>query len=144
VSAHLLARVGNERFAFALARVLEAVDAPTVHDLPNRPVGMLGMVRHRGQTVPLWDAGSAFGIARARGEGTALLFRDAGRGVALLVDDAVDIVQLSGDALRMAPAGSDGEGLLAGVVRDSEGLMSVVRVDVLVSRLVSRGAGGGG
>ena len=144
MSAHLMARVGDERFAFALDRVLEAVDAPAVHDLPNRPVGMLGTVRHRGQTLPLWDAGSAFGIARARGEGTALLFREAGRGVALLVDDAMDIVQVHEGTLRVAPAGSDGGGLLAGVVRDSEGLMSVVRVDVLVSRLVSRGAGGGG
>jgi chemotaxis signal transduction protein len=60
--------------------------------------------------------------------------------VALLVDDAVDIVQIRADALRAAPAGSDGEGLLAGVVRDADGLLSVVRVDVLVSRLVSRGA----
>ena len=143
MNAHLLARVGDERFAFALERVLEAVDAPTVHDLPNRPTGMLGTVRHRGQTVPLWDAGSAFGIARARGVGTALLFRDAGRAVALLVDDAVDIVQVPEDALRLAPAGSDGGGLLAGVVRDAAGLMSVVRVDVLVSRLLSRGARGG-
>ena len=144
MSAHLLTRVGDERFAFALERVVEAVDAPTVHDLPNRPAGMLGMVRHRGQTVPLWDAGSAFGITRARAAGTALLFRDGGRGVALLVDDALDIVQVPEDALRTAPTGSDSEGLLAGVVRDPAGLMSVVRVDALVSRLVSRGAGGGG
>jgi len=61
-------------------------------------------------------------------------------GVAFSVDDAVDIVQILGDELRAAPAGSDGEGLLAGVVRDADGLMSVVRVDVLVSRLVSQGA----
>lgn len=140
MSAHLLARVGDERFAFTLGRVLEAVDEPTVHDTPRRPAGMLGMLRHRGQTVPVWDAGSVFGIERAGAAGTALVFRDGDRGVAVLVDDAVGIVQIRGDALRAAPAGSDGEGLLAGVVRDADGLMSVVRVDVLVSRLVSRGA----
>ncbi|MEK7240500.1 MAG: chemotaxis protein CheW [Gemmatimonadota bacterium] len=140
MSAHLLARVGDERFAFALGRVLEAVDAPTVHDLPLRPGGMLGTLRHRGQTLPLWDAGSAFGVRRLQAEGTALVFRDAGRGVALLVDDAVGIVQIPDDALRAAPPGSDGEGLLAGVVRDEDGLLSVVRVDVLVSRLVLHGA----
>lgn len=139
MSAHLLARVGDERFAFALEHVIEAVDAPTVHDLPQRPAGMLGMLRHRGLTVPLWDAGSAFGVRRLEAAGTALVFREAGCGVALLVDDAVDIVQISDDALRTAPAGSDGAGLLAGVVRDPEGLMSVVRVDVLVSRLVLPG-----
>lgn len=140
VSAHLLARVGDERFVFALASVIEAVDAPTVHVMPQRPAGMLGMLRHRGLAVPLWDAGSAFGVRRAQAAGTALVLRDAGRGVALLVDDALDIVEIADDALRVAPEGSDGAGLLAGVVRDPGGLMSVVRVDVLVSRLVSRGA----
>ena len=140
MSAHLLARVGAERFAFALGRVVEAVDEPTVHDLPRRPAGMLGTLRHRGQTVPVWDASSAFGVARTRAAGTALVFQDGDRGVALLVDDALDIVQIRQDALRAAPAGSDGMGLLAGVVRDADGLLSVVRVDELVSRLVVRGA----
>lgn len=139
MSAHLLALVGTERFAFPLGRVLEALDAPTVHDLPQRPDGMLGMLRHRGQSVALWDAGSTFGVPRGRVEGTALVLRHEGRGVALLVDDALDIVQIAGDALRAAPPGSDGEGLLDGVVRDASGLLSVVRVDVLVSRLMSRG-----
>jgi chemotaxis signal transduction protein len=142
VSAHLLARVGRERFAFALSRVLEAVDAPPVHDLPRRPEGMLGTMHHRGQTLPLWDGGSTFRIDRVASAGTALVLNDWGRCVALLVDDAVDVVDIAGDAVRRAPAGSDVEGLLEGVVRDPEGLLSVVRVDVLVSRLVSQGAGG--
>ena len=63
--------------------------------------------------------------------------------MALLVDDAMDIVEIPDDAVREAPALSGGDGLLAGVVRDPGGVMSVVRVDVLVSRLVSRGAGRG-
>lgn len=138
MSAHLLALVGAERFAFPLERVLEARDAPTLHDMPRRPDGMRGTLRHRGQTVPVWDAVAAFGVPRTRAEGTALVFRDGGRGVALLVDDALDIVQIADDALRAAPAGSDAEGLLAGVVRDDVGLLSVVRVDVLVSRLLAR------
>lgn len=143
MSAHLMALVGDERFAFALGQVVEAVDAPTVHDTPLRPDGMLGTLRHRGQTVPVWDAGRALGIPRARREGTALVFRDGTHSVALLVDDAMDIVEIPDDAVREAPALSGGDGLLAGVVRDPGGVMSVVRVDVLVSRLMSRGTGRG-
>jgi len=141
MSAHLLARVGGERFAFALGLVIEAMDAPVLHDPPRRPDGMLGTMRHRGRTLPVWDGARAFGVARTARDGTALVLDDAGRQLALLVDDAVDILEIAPDALRAAPAGSDAEGMLAGVVRDGDGLVGVVRVDVLVSRLVSWGGG---
>jgi len=139
MSAHLLARVGTERFAFALAQVVEALDAPGLHDLPGRPAGMLGTMRHRGRTVPVWDAESAFGVGREGGEGTALVFHDGARGVALLVDDAEDIVEVADDAVRAAPAGADGGGLLSGVYKNHGTLVNVVRVNVLVARLVTQG-----
>jgi chemotaxis signal transduction protein len=138
--AHLLARVGHERFAFPLESVIEAIDAPALHDPPWRPDGMLGTLRHRGQTLPVWDAGNAFGIQRTGAPGTALVLGDAGRQLALLVDDAEDIMKVDGDAVRALPTAGDGESLLVGVVQDAKGLVNVVRVDVLVSRLVSRGA----
>jgi len=141
VTSHLLARVGDERFAFALDRVLEALDAPALHHPPQRPDGMRGTLRHRGQTLAVWDGAQAFGITRDGAEGTALVLDDAGRRVALLVDDAVDVVDIAPEAMRAAPAGTDGAGLLAGVARDAAGLVRVVRVDMLVSRLVSWGAG---
>jgi chemotaxis signal transduction protein len=140
MTAHLLARVGEERFAFRLDRVVEALDAPALHDPPWRPEGMLGTMRHRGLTLPVWDGGSAFGIPRDGDAGTALVLDDAGRHLALLVDDALDIMRFDRGAVRALPSAADGEGLLSGVVQDAEGLVSVVRVDVLVSRLESRGA----
>ena len=138
--AHLLTRVGQERFAFLLDRVVEAVDAPVLHDPPRRPDGMLGTLRHRGQTLPVWDAGHAFGIRRTGATGTALVLGDAGWQLALLVDDAEDIMQVDDHAVRVLPAMGDGESLLVGVVQDAKGLVNVVRVDVLVARLASRGA----
>jgi len=140
MSAHLLARVGDERFAFALDRVMEALDAPALHDPPWRPVGMLGTLRHRGQTLLVWDGGDAFGIRRSGTTGTALVLDHAGRQLALLVDDAMDIVPVADGALRALPSMGDGENVLAGVVEDAHGLVNVVRVDVLVARLESRGA----
>jgi chemotaxis signal transduction protein len=138
MSAHLLARVGAERFAFALGLVAEVLDAPPVHDLPHRPEGMLGTMRHRGRTLTVWDAASAFGVRREQATGgTVLVFRDGERGAALLVDDAEDIVQIAPEAVREAPSGVDGNGLLAGVVRSRDSLVNVVRVNVLVARLMS-------
>ena len=143
MSPHLLVRVGKERFAFSLERVLEAVDAPALHEPPLRPDGMLGTLRHRGQTLPVWDGARTFGIPRDAGAGTALVLRDGERHLAVLVDDALDIVEVAPDALRAAPTGSDGGGLLAGVVRDAQGLVGVVRVDIMVARLTAWGAGRG-
>lgn len=141
MSAYLLARVGVERLAFALERVIEALDAPTMHDPPWRPHGMLGTLRHRGQTLPVWDAGNAFGIQRDEAAvGTALVLDDAGRHVALLVDDAVDIMHGADDAVQPVPAPSSGEALLAGVLRDGHGLVGVVKMDVLMARLGALGA----
>ena len=94
MSAHLLARVGDERFAFALARVLEALDAPPLHDAPRRPEGMLGTLHHRGQTLPVWDSARAFGVPRGAGDGTALVLGEAGHHLALMVDDALDVVDI--------------------------------------------------
>ncbi len=139
MSAHVLARVGSERFAFALALVTEALDAPTVHELPRRPAGLLGTIRHRGRTLPLWDAGSAFGVRRGQETGTALVFRDGARGVALLVDDAEDIVQVGEGTVRGVPAAADAHGMLAGVFTIDGVLVNVVRVNVLVARLMAQG-----
>ncbi len=106
---------------------------------PRRPAGMLGTMRHRGRTLPVWDAESAFGVGRAGGQGAALVFHDGARGVALLVDDAEGIVQIADDAVRGAPASADGDGLLSGVYKNDGALVNVVRVNVLVARLVARG-----
>lgn len=137
MSAYLVARVGAERFAFALARVVEALDAPVLFDTPHRPAGMLGTLRHRDRTLPVWDAASMFGVARDRAEGTALVFLDGARGVALLVDDAEDIVDVDETALRAAPPGTDRHGVLSGVALERGGLVNVVRVDALMARLAS-------
>lgn len=141
MTAHLLARVGRERFAFALGRVREALDAPPLHDPPRCPEGMLGTLHYRGQTMAVWDAGPAFGLRRSEPTGTALVLGDDGRHLALMVDDAEDIVEIAPDLMQAAPAGTDGAGMLAGVVRQAGGLVSVVRVDALVSRLMAWGAG---
>ncbi len=140
MTAHLLARVGSERFAFGLSRVLEALDAPTMHDAPMRPDGMLGTLRHRGVTVTVWDSARAFGVPRGALDGTALVLGEAGRPLALLVDDALDIVDISPDALQMPPQGTDAASVLAGVACDANGLVCVVKVDALVRRLEAWGA----
>jgi chemotaxis signal transduction protein len=137
VSPHLVARIGDERYAFMLASVVEALDGPALHDPPLRPDGMLGTLRHRGRTLEVWDGARVFGVRRSTGSGTALVIREGDRPLALVVDDALDIVEIAPDALRTPPAGTDTAGMLAGIARDARGVVSVVNVEALVTRLAS-------
>jgi len=137
VSAHLVARIGDERYAFALSSVVEALDTPALHDPPLRPDGMLGTLRHRGRTLDVWDGGRAFGVRRSPDHGTALVIREGDRLLALVVDDALDIVEIAPDARRTPPAGTDTGGMLDSVARDARGVVSVVNIGALVARLVS-------
>ncbi len=137
MSAHLLARVGVERYAFALSTVAEALDAPALHAPLLCPDGLLGTLRHRGRTLDVWDSAHAFGVRRASGDGTAIVLSDGGHSLALVVDDAVDIVELAADALQEPPVGTDAHGLLAGVACDAHGLVSVVHVEALLGRLTT-------
>jgi chemotaxis signal transduction protein len=137
---HVVARVGAERFAFRVAEVEAAVDAPMLVPVPNPAAGLRGQLVHRDRTVPVYDAAWALGVpgrgtdagsdgghavatdgARAhradgrRTEGTALVLRVADDRVALLVDDVEDLASLDPAAIRSAPAGTDPNGLLRGV-----------------------------
>ena len=146
---HIVVRVGAERFAFPVFDVEEALDAPVVEWVPIAPAGLLGQLRHRGRMVSAWDAGWAFGLARAAragagagagagtGAGAALVLRDGPRRLALVVDDVVEIARLEADGMRAVPFGSDLDGVLSGVCLSPEGggsIVNVVRVEALVAR----------
>jgi len=140
---HVVARVGDERFAFRVVDVEEVVDAPALIAVPNAPVGLSGQFSHRDRTVSAYDAAWAFGVARAGGPGTALVLRVAGDRTALIVDDVDDLTSLDANAVRPVPTGSDPSGLLRGVClppsgMNDAGLIGVVNAVALVARVSSR------
>jgi chemotaxis signal transduction protein len=140
---HIMARVGAERFAFPAAAVEQALDAPSIEWVPSAPAGMLGQLAHRGRMISAWDAGQLFHIAAARG-GAALVLRDGTRRRALVVDDVTEMARVEPADMRGAPAGSDPDGVLAGVfLQAAEGtggaLVNVVDVDVLAALMTQRG-----
>jgi chemotaxis signal transduction protein len=133
---HIVVRVGDERFAFPVSHVEEALDAPVIEWVPVAPAGMLGQVPHRGRMVGAWDAGWAFRLARPAGAGAALVLRDGPRRVALVVDDVTEMARIEPADVRPVPSGADLDGVLAGVCFSSQGgsaLVNVVRVDALAA-----------
>ncbi len=139
---HIVARVGAERFAFPVAGVEEALDAPAVAWVPVAPDGMTGQLLHRDRMIPAWDAGWAFRLATPAAGGAALVLRDGTRRVAFVVDDVLEMARIEADDIRAVPGGADLDGVLSGICFATDGgntLLNIVRVDALVARLSSRG-----
>jgi chemotaxis signal transduction protein len=162
-SLHVVARVGTERFAFRVADVEEALDAPRVLPVPGAAPGLVGQIRHRERTVGAWDGAWVLGTQTAEGRPesgeagpdpaagrisprsrvsgnlrTALILRHGDHRAALLVDDVDDLAVLEAARLRSAPPGTDPDGLLHGVALDQVtdiGLIGVVNVSALLERV---------
>lgn len=136
----LVARVGSEYFAFRLADVLEAVDAPVIAPVPLMPRGVLGQITHRGQLLPVLDPRAVLGVARegvgregvgregAACEGTVLVMVPAGTPFALGVDDVTDMITVDAGATRALPAGVDRTGVLTGLLAIDHMLVGAVDI----------------
>ena len=138
---HVVARLGDERFAFRVADVEEVVDAPALIAVPNAPKGLAGQFVHRDRTVSAFDGSWTFGVARASETGTALVLRVDDDRMAIVVDDVEDLTSLDPDGVRAAPAGTDPGGLLRGVCLPRAGgasaasLIGVVNTVAVVARV---------
>lgn len=131
----LVARVGSEYFAFRLADVLEAVDAPVIAPVPLMPRGVLGQITHRGQLLPVLDPRAVLGVARegvgregAACEGTVLVMVPAGTPFALGVDDVTDMITVDAGATRALPVGMDRTGILTGLLAIDHMLVGAVDI----------------
>jgi purine-binding chemotaxis protein CheW len=127
-------RLGRERFALPLARVLAAVRAAYAEALPGAPETVLGLLNLRGQALPVIDLGLRFGRpAKAISpQDIFLISRSARRTMALRID-AVDGLYRAGsyglDEAGNVPAVSG----LAGVAVLADGLTLIFDLDACLS-----------
>jgi len=144
---HVVARVGEERFAFPVSDVEEALDAPLLSWAHGAAEGVVGQLLCRGRNVSAYDAGWVLGVARdGRTSGALVLRQDAAR-VAILVDDVEDLTMVEPQWVRRVPGGSDIDAVLAGVYRAprrQRGLVCIVRVRALIANVEARSAGTAG
>jgi purine-binding chemotaxis protein CheW len=139
---HIVAGIGDERFAFPVSHVEEAIDAPAIEWVPVAPGGMLGQLKHRGRMIGAWDAGWAFRLTRAARGGAALVLRDGPGRIALVVDDVVEMARIETADVRDVPGGADLDGVLRGIcfsAHQGQSLVNIVRVDALTALLAARG-----
>ena len=128
----LLFRVANESFGIELGAVEEAIDIAPVHHVPEMPAAMLGVVTVRGVLTSVYSPSAALGLALHDGT-SALLFRRGRARVAIVVDDVDDVTTLDLSILRDAPVQEAGDGIVLGVVRQRDALLTLVDADALLA-----------
>lgn len=137
----LVFRVGAERFATRLAAVDEVIDMPAAQPLPDARGAVLGIATVRDELVPLFDAATLLQVTGA-GHGAALLFVRGERRVGLAIDDVFDAVLVEEAELRPAPGIDAEDGVLLGVVRRGNDLISVLDAEALLDAATAVTEGG--
>ena len=95
----LLFRCGEQVFAVEAGVVREIIAAPEATRIPGAPAAVQGIVNVRGTLVPVVDTAAALGLGGASAHGSLVLVERSGRSVALAVDEVLDLVTVSAEAL---------------------------------------------
>ncbi|MEX2181993.1 MAG: chemotaxis protein CheW [Gemmatimonadaceae bacterium] len=129
----LVARLGPERIALAVADVIVVLDAPAVAPLPLMPDGVAGQLLVRDRWIPVLDTRRVLGIGRdGSGPGAALVFRAVRGDFALWVDDVEEVRHFSPAEERPVPAATERAGLLRALLWHDGRLIASVDTTALL------------
>jgi chemotaxis signal transduction protein len=111
-------RIGGELHACDVQLVEEVVQKRRVHPLPDMPARLLGVVRLRGELVPVVDVAPLLDLS-LQAEQPAILMAAVGEvRVGVAVDAAHEVVTLSPADYRPAPlTGGERDQFVVGVAR---------------------------
>jgi purine-binding chemotaxis protein CheW len=112
-------RVGGEDYAVDIMRVKEIIQPLPITRVPRAPAFVEGVVRLRGDVIPIVDVRRRFGLPAAEPTRTTkfVIVTVAGRRLGLVVDEVTEVVRLPRGEIRPAPAlvGLDAPRFFAGV-----------------------------
>jgi purine-binding chemotaxis protein CheW len=117
-------RIGGELHGCDILLVHEVVARLPVHPLPDMPPHLLGVVRLRGELVPVLDVAPALELRLEPGRAPAVLVTgEEGARVGIAADSVSDVMTVPPGAFRQAPRGG---GYLVGVARVGEQLVNLI------------------
>jgi purine-binding chemotaxis protein CheW len=99
-------RIGGEDYAIDVMRVREIIHPLPITPVPRAPAFVEGVVRLRGEVVPVLDVRKRLGVeARPPSRKSRFLVVNvAGRRIGLVVDEVCEVLRLPRSDLRAAPA----------------------------------------
>ena len=122
---YLVVVAGKQRFAWELSVIKEIVPTPTVTRLPGAPGWVLGLLNLRGRVVTVADLALRMGLATGAGASVVVLELD-GRLLGVRVDEVRSVANAEDAAVEPVEAARAADGLVAGMVRLSEGPAALV------------------
>lgn len=105
-------RVGGEDYAIDIMRVREIIPPLPVTPVPRAPPFVEGVVRLRGDVIPVLDVRRRLGLAVTppTRKTKYLIVNVAGRRLGLIVDEVTEVVRMPRAEIRPAPALVGGQG----------------------------------
>lgn len=105
-------RIGGEDYAVDIMRVREIIRPLPITPVPRAPAFVEGVVRLRGEVVPVLDVRKRLGVeARPDTPRTRfLVVHVAARRIALVVDQVTEVLRLPRSEIRPAPSLGPAEG----------------------------------
>jgi purine-binding chemotaxis protein CheW len=128
-------RLGKEEYGISILKVQEirGYEAPT--RLANAPAFLKGVINLRGAIVPVVDMRIKFGFADPGYDGltVVIVLNIAQHVIGMVVDSVSDVVTLTADDIRPAPAmGSLDAGYLRGLGTVGERMLILLDIDALM------------
>jgi len=139
-------RVGTEEYVVDLARVDEILPVPSVTPVPRAPAFLEGVVKLRGEVLPVVDVRRRLGVEKGLGQVLSpsgkprnrerlLVCRIGRRRVGFVVDAVTHVLKVPRSSLRPAPltAGPGRPPHVLGVVGEAGQLKLLLDVKALVA-----------
>jgi purine-binding chemotaxis protein CheW len=103
-------RIGGEDYAVDIMRVREIIPPRPITPVPRAPAFLEGVIRLRGEVIPVLDVRKRLGVPPAADARRArfLVANVAGRRIALVVDEVCEVIRLPRREIRVAPELGDG------------------------------------
>ncbi len=120
--------LGGELHGCDVMLVEEVVTKETIHPLPDVPPRLLGLLRLRGELVPVIDVAPLLDLARDAARAPAILVVDTDGGrVGVAADQVRDVIHVPPGSYRPSPGtGGDRDAYVAGIARVEETLLTLV------------------
>ncbi len=139
-------RVGTEDFVVDLARVDEILTVPSVTPVPRAPTFLEGVVKLRGDVLPVVDVRKRLGVApdetrvltpsgKAKVRSRLVVCRIGSRKVGFIVDAVPGVMRVTRSSLRPAPLATRPGRMphILGVCGEAPALRLMLDVKALVS-----------